>query len=247
MLTGMAYLRYGNYTHSQNEASVRIDKQSIDNDAGQQYAVEHTWAIDGKVHGDTTAAVWLAYTVLEAAYSADYFDAVLLDDDGNVVHALPNAGSLTGVRVRKPPSYPVGEGAELSTFRTYSIVLSAQYPSAGAANPLRSFSETLSFAGGGIRRTVVEIADGPPQEQVLSLYTAQRLTQQGQAVGSFGYPLVPPPLFPGFEEEESVPPGNPQYGSPKLRNGLYVDWPVSWAYRFISGRPLVGLPNRWPV
>ncbi len=77
----------------------------------------------------------------------------------------------------------------------------------------------------------------------MALYTAYRATQTGQAVGLYGYPPVPPPLFPGKLEEG----GRPTLGSPRLRNGVYVDWPVSWSYSFVSATPLVGFPNRWPA
>jgi hypothetical protein len=242
----MARLRYGSYSHAVNEASVQMAASTIDNEAGQPYAVRRTWTIGGRAEGDDTTAVVNAMALLEAAYSFNFSDLVLEDDSGNVLHALRNAGSLSGVRIIQPVSYPVGEGAELSTFRNYTIVAQADYPAIGAFgggfNPLRAFSETLSFSGGGPRRAVIECANVPPQEQFINAFTAFRAIQSGSAVGMFAYPLIPAPLFPGKEEVA----GQPTIGSPKLKNGIYIEWPVSWSYTFVSATPLVGLPNRWP-
>jgi hypothetical protein len=110
-------------------------------------------------------------------------------------------------------------------------------------NPLRSFNETLTFSGGGPRITVVECANVPPQPQVLNLFTAFRATQVGSAVGMFGYPPIPVPIFPAALEES----GQPAFTSPSLKGGIYVDYGVSWSYRFISATPMAGLPNQWPA
>jgi hypothetical protein len=240
------FLSYGSYTHEEFECTVAIDSRSVPNDAGQPYLTQTTWTITGQIIAADAAGVVAKMAALEAAYSAWFRDAALTTAAGVVCHHLPNAGSYSGVRVVQPPSFPRGEGAQLSTFRDYAITLSADYPIAGQ-NPLKAFQETLSFSGGGPQRAVLELLNGPPQEQVLKLFTAFRAVQAGSAVGAFGWPAVPPPLFPGKEEVRSVPPGNPQRGSPKLVNGLYADFPVSWTYQFASGTPLVGSPNVWPA
>lgn len=240
-------LRYGSYTHSENEVEFTIGVEALENEAGGQYAVRKTWNIDGILHADSTAEVVTAFTAMERAYSVWYQDLVLIDDAGSTIHELRNSGSMTGVKITRPPSCPRGSGAELSTYRSYSITATADYPPSGVTNPLRSFTETLSFQGGGPERTVVECVNVPPQEQLLKLFTACRAIQSGSAVGLFSYPLIPAPIFPGKERVRGNPPGNPQKGSPKYRNGQYVDWPISWSYEFISGTPLVGNPNQWPA
>ncbi|AWM35911.1 hypothetical protein GobsT_63560 [Gemmata obscuriglobus] len=235
-------VRYGSYQHDDGECAVAVDQQALENDAGQYYARRVTWTISGQLQADTAAALAVKMVQLERAYAVWYRDLVLADGP-TVVWQLPNAGSTTGVKIVKPPSYPSGAGAQLTTFVDYSIVATADYPAGGGENLLRSFTETLAFSGGGPRRTVVECANAPPQEQVLALYTAFRATQIGQAVGLTGYPTPPAPLWPGKLEVD----GEPTLGSPRLRNGVYVDWPVSWAYRFVSATPLAGVPNRWPA
>lgn len=202
-----------------------------------------TWRISGQIHADDTSALVTRLIALRAAYSRWYSDLGLYDASGNLTHGLLNRGSTSGVKVVKPPHFPKGDGAQLSTFRDYEIVLEARYPATNQQNPLLAFNETLSFSGGGPRRTVVECTNVPPQEQLLTLYTAYRARQSGSATGLYGYPPIPAPIFPGALEVN----GEPTFGSPRLKNGRYVNFPVTWNYSFVSAVPLVGLPNAWPA
>lgn len=237
------YLRYGNYQTADSEVSVTILREAQVNEAGQPYALRHTWDITGIIFGDDTAAVVANLLALERAFAFWGNDLALIDSNGTICHAMPSGGSLTGVRITKPPSYPNGDGAELSTFRTYSITATCDYPYGPVTNPLKSFTETLAFSGGGPRRIVVECAFGPPQPQIVNQFTAFRATQTGAAVGMYGYPPIPPPIFPAALVEN----GSPSFTGGQLRNGVYVDFGVQWAYRFESPTPLIGLPNQWPA
>lgn len=237
------YLRYGNYQTADSEVSVTILREAQVNEAGQPYALRHTWDITGIIFGDDTAAVVANLLALERAFAFWGNDLALIDSNGTICHAMPSGGSLTGVRITKPPSYPNGDGAELSTFRTYSITATCDYPYGPVTNPLKSFTETLAFSGGGPRRIVVECAFGPPQPQIVNQFTAFRATQTGSAVGMYGYPPIPPPIFPAALVEN----GSPSFTGGQLRNGVYVDFGVQWAYRFESPTPLIGLPNQWPA
>lgn len=236
-------LQYGTFLSADSECTVVIDREAITNNAGQPYALRHTWNIEGQIQAADTPSVVAAMGALERAFAVWGFNLALLDSNGNVCHALPSVGSLTGVRITKPPSYPKGDGAQLSTFRDFTITATADYPYIGAINPLKNFTETLRFSGGGPRVTCVECVNIDPQPQVLTLLTAYRATQIGSAIGMFGYPPIPAPIFPGALEEA----GEPAFTAPRLQYGTYVDFGVSWSYRFISPSPLIGLPNQWPA
>jgi len=241
------YLAYGSYQHDSDTNTFTINSSTTEDEAGNPYETTHNWSIEGQIQGTDTADVVTKFRALELAYSVWYRDLVFYTDAGVATHRLLNAGSVSGVRIVSPPSYPRGDGAQLSTFRDYTIVASATYPASTSANAIRSYTESVSFSGGGPERAVIECVNVPPQEQILKAFTTIVARQSGSAVGMFGYPPIPPPLFPGKERIRGAVPGNPQYGSPKLRNGVYVDFPVSWNYEFISGTPLFNFPNRWPV
>lgn len=236
------YLKFGDYRHDDHEVTVSIDAQALNNDDGDRYLTAWTWRIAGRKEADTFSALMASLRALETAYQDWDKDVRLHAADGTVVHELTTGNSVSGVRVLSPVHYPVGEGAQASTFRDYAVVVGAEYQDGPGANPLRSFQETLSFAGGGPVRDVVECVDAPAQEQVLRRHSAYRATQSGTAVGLTDYPFFPPPLFP--DKLQFAP--QVTRGSPRLRNGEYTDWPVSWSYTYVSGTPLVGLPNRRP-
>lgn len=238
------YLRYGVYTHGADEVSLTVSKSALLGPTGQRYGQRITWAIDGRLIADDTAAVVTAKRQLESAYDRDGQDFTFTDSNGTVAHSMQSAGSLSGVVIDEPPSFPDGTGAQLSTYLDYRIVAHCDYGFTAGENPLKSFTETLSFAGGGPRRAVVECTNALPQEQVLSLATAYRCTQSGAAVGLLAYPPIPGPIFPGKEE---VAGSDRSFGSPRYVNGVYTDWPVSWSYLFISATPLIGRPNVWPA
>jgi hypothetical protein len=234
-------LTYGSYEHADTECTLQIHKDALENPGGQQYGERVTWNIRGQLHAADTAALVSAIRALEAAYSQWYQDLVFRDG-ALTVFELANRGSLTGVKIIKRPSFPNLEGAQLTTYVDYEIVATADYP-VSTQNPLKAFSETLVFSGGGPRRTAVECVNVPPQEQVLTAFTAYRAIQSGQAVGLTDYPLVPPPLFPGkLEETPEI-----QRVGPRLQNSVHTDFSVSWTYRYISATPLFGLPNAWPA
>jgi hypothetical protein len=238
------YLTYGSgYVHSDGEVELSIDKATEFTDWGEPFRVRHTWTIKGQVQAATPALVANYCRLLELGYSVWYRDAVLWISAGVPAHSLPNSGSLTGVRVVKPPHYPVGQGAEGTTFRNYVIVLEAEYPLGDPSTLYVSFQETVSMRGGGPVFGFVPVVNGDPQKQLLYSRTPGYATQQGQAVGWLTYPPIPPPIWPGdLIEEPVITPGNAQ----ELRNGTYFRFPVSWAYSFGSAARLAGVPNQIP-
>lgn len=235
-------LYYGSYAHAENDAAVSIQSQKVFNDAEQSIEVRHVWTITGQLHADNQADLRTAIALLESAYSVDYLDLTLLDNSGAVAHSLLNAGSTTGVRITQPPSYPKGDGAEYSTFRSYSIVAEATYNYAAPVSSLVSFSETVSIRGGGPVYAVVETVEGPAERQKIRNFSACRATQSGQAVGRFDYPPVPAALFPDFLKEDPV---ITRTGPDKVGPNTLQNYKVSWQYEFESPTQLFALPNVW--
>lgn len=233
-------LRYGNYWHAHGEVEVSISRQTVFSNLGVPYEEEHTWTVRGQLLGDTTAEVVAAIRRLGVAYARPFLPAALVDANGLVCHALPNAGSTSGVRVIQPPSFPEGGGAELSTFRNYTLVLSATYPV--SARPVyRSFRETLRTWGGLPDRRMTTTVNTAPVEYVSARRTPYRAVQSGSAVGFSGPPPIPGPIF-GFALLDG--PDHPrQSEGPTVQDGRLTDWAESWSYSFVSATPLVGRPT----
>jgi hypothetical protein len=240
-------LRYGNYYHPEGEPTVVISKRVETTADGVPTETRFVWQIAGRVEGDNTAAVVAGINALETAYGRWGRDAVLFDNSTNLAcHFLPNAGSLRGVKVVGPPSYPVGTGAQLSTFRDYNITLEAEYPAVGFnGSRFVAWQETVTFTGGQLWQDLVETVNGPAVPYITALRTPYEAVQQGSATGLNGYPPVPPPLWP-----QALAGRNPQtvtYTGPSLNApGRRQNWSVSWSYRFKARTPLVGLPTLQP-
>ena len=247
-------LIYGSYQHDDGEAAVSINRQAKETEAGIPYALTHTWQIQGQLQGTSTTEVRDKILALERAYAVWNRDLRLVASDGTVLHALPVAGSISGVRVIQPPSFPDGTGAQYTTYRDYTIVVQAEYPYGPALfDPgssggylLKRFSETVSFSGGGPKRTVIETINTPPIEQLVASHTAYRASQSGIAIGYLGYPpvnVIAPPLWPRYLAEA------PKISrkSAVVQNGVPTDFEVSWSYEFLSPVPLFGGPNQFPA
>ena len=252
-------LIYGSYQHDDGEVTVSISRQAKETDAGIPYALTHTWQIQGQIQGASTTEVRDKILALERAYTFWNRNLRLVASDGTVLHELPVAGSISGVRVIQPPSFPDGAGAQYTTYRDYTIIVQAEYPygpTLGIAGGflrgfaggylLKRFSETVSFSGGGPKRAIIETINTPPILQLVGAYTAYRATQSGIAVGYLGYPpvnVIAPPLWPRYLME-----------SPKItrksavmQNGIPTDFEVTWSYEFASPVPLYGGPNQFPA
>jgi hypothetical protein len=238
-------LYYGSYAHDEAEATVTVTKTVNETEAGVPFEVVHNWVIQGRVIADTTAAVVAKLGLIERAYGTWFRDARLVAADGTVCHALVNAGSTSGVRVPNPPHYPDGSGGQLTTFRDYTIVLTATYPAFGGLGLIRSWTETLSFTGGTPVRKLMRTKNTRPVVWIDGAITPYRAVQSGQAVGVYGYPPVPPPLW-GATSLEGEDPVRIDRGTPRFYRGRFMDYPVQWFYRFAATAPLIGLPTAMP-
>lgn len=236
---------WGNYRHSMGQVKIAIDKTNQLNGKKLPNLEENRWSLYGRLgtQGMTQAQLLAAITALETAYASQYQDLIVYLPDGvtKTPHQLLNANCVGGTRVVKPPSFPEGQGAEGVTYRHYSIEIVGLKPIAGA-DPLVSFSETIEREGGGPVRGLLETLDSQPQEQTLRQASTFRAVQQGNAVGLYGYPAVPAPLWP-----DKVVRGFPKVsdGSPEVIGSTLVNWPRSWMYVFESASPMQGNPHFW--
>lgn len=241
------FLRYGSYTHALQEARVTIQRQPLSDAAGNLYGYREEWQIDGRLVADNAAAITSALAVLEAAYASGGQDLALLLPDGVTPssHQLVSADCLGGTRIARPLRYPIGQGAEYSTFRTYSVAIEGDLLLSQAESPLLAHEETLSFSGaGGPRFVVIECRNGPPQMQMVSQRTPCRVVQRGRAIGLRQYPSPPGPIWPSFEQPEER---RIQLTSPRARGQgaqrALAHYGISWSYQFLAPAPLAGLPH----
>lgn len=236
-------LKYRTYPHDQGEVSIVIAKRAIETPTGIRIGHTENWSINGILHADDQAALTIALAALQAAYSTNGGDIGLYLDDGTTVtaHYINNQDTRGGVRV-KDFNYPVGDGAEYSTFRSYQIQIEAEI--ALTLNAIKEWTESLTFTGGGPRFVMLQPLNGPPIRQLVADQTPYQVSQSGAAVGYGSPPPFPAPLFSFAEHRDRR---RQTIGTPQFRNGQFTDFPISWSYEFESGTPLLGLPTTLPT
>ncbi len=186
-------LKYGDHTHELADAAVVISRQNTHSENNKRTGYIETWTIDGFLQASSQPEIGTTIDTLKTAYDEDNKTAVLLfEDDTETVHKLDTTESLSGVRVRLF-DFPEGRGAELSTFRSYRIVLDAEFFEDAE---ILQFMETLTFSGGGPKFLHKQTLTGLPQKQIVAQNIPFRATQSGFSVGHLGPPPVNAPLFP---------------------------------------------------
>jgi hypothetical protein len=236
------YLKYGSYSHNTGECDINISRKSEYNDAMNRWAIRERWQINGLLTnptGDLSTMQTLTGSLI-TAYGTEGLDLTFhLPDDSVTQHALYTANCLGGTKVIKPVSFPTGEGTEAITYRTYTVVVEGLI--LVGSETLKSFSETLTFSGGGPAYGHLECMIGLPVKQKLRNYTIYRVTQSGEAVGILAYPAVPGPIWP----PALIKAPRIQRKSPRKYGSSYIDYPTTWSYEFESSAVLVGNPNVW--
>lgn len=253
------FVKYGSFTHPLGEAAVSIDRETLFTEAGTPWAVRERWDIQGVISNTTInragdsipsgvpADLSPKINALELAYSQNNQDIALLLPDGETPtsHRIISAHTLGGVQVVQAPCYPEGIEAEYVTYRSFTVAVEALRP-LSSPTKLLSFTETMTYEGGGPRYGHLEPLVGRPIKQTLKRFTIYRVTQQGHAVGLYAYPPIPKPLWPAAQVRNR----RIEKGSPRRRGGSVItdtEFPISWVYEYESAFSLIGGPHLWTV
>jgi hypothetical protein len=240
-------VQYGNYVHGQNEVALTITSEELRTASEILYGFRQRYTLTAfpGVEAPTQTSLTNEINSLINAYSIDGQDLLFYLDDGVTLtaHCLFNANTLGGTHV-KPPSFPNGQGAEYSTYRSYTIEVWGDVPLTGN-NLLLEYEETLEAQGnGGPTRVFLHVAQGPPVWQQTTQLSVYRVTQTGSAKGLYAYPQPNPPLWPGNVVSEQM---RISFRTPRLRRNQYYEYPVSWSYPMEANLALTGLPNLQPI
>jgi len=236
------YLSYGNYSHGVGECQISINRASEYSESDVRWAIRETWNIQGlltNVSGDLATMQNLIYALMQA-YGVEGLDLVLhLPSGAATYHSLYSSNCLGGTKVTQPVSFPTGQGAEAITYRNYTLQVEGLIPV--LEEELLSFSESISFSGGGPRYGHLETLIGLPVKQQLRNYTIYSATQSGRAVGLTHYPTMPGPIWPAALVERVAETRE----SPRRSGSDYYSYPITWSYKFEDKLPLVGNPTLW--
>lgn len=240
-------LKWGDYSHDDNEVWFRVDKEVVRSSLGVPTHVLEIWTISGVKLATSTAALTTACNELQAVYGVDDRNLLFYLSDGTTLttHGILVAQTLDGVKVRRfswlegmPNSQGIGSGSEYVLRRSFQIQIEAKVLDPRAVN-LVSYRERVTQIGtGGPKRIWQGSLEQPPFEQIVQKYTTWRAIQEGTAVGLLDYPTPPAPIWPQYQWKDEDHVGSistPDYGT--VRN---TNYPVSWRYVFESPTVLVG-------
>ena len=172
------YLQYGGYAHDPSDAEVMISREGVTSELGIVYAVRERWNINGRLHANDLPGINAAVESLYEAYSHDRQDIELVGSS----HVMRSHDTINGTRVAMPPSFPKGNGAENSTFRSYTLAVEGEFAFSGDGI-LLSWAETLSFRGvGGPKWGLLETLNGQWPLQQFTDMSAMFCTQRGSAI-----------------------------------------------------------------
>ncbi|MCH9655283.1 MAG: hypothetical protein K0U86_11735 [Planctomycetes bacterium] len=231
---------YGNYNHAENEADISITRSGLVADNGFVYGYTETWAIKGILHGDTDELLVTAMADLHAAYSIQNQDLVW-EKNGTTMHELISANTLSGTRVTTLPQFSKDGQGELTTFRSYDIVVSADVAFAGlyldqtqtidlTKLTLLKYEESINYTGtGGRRFGFLPTLEGKYQKQQLTEKSLVSVTQSGLSVGLGARPLPNDPLWP---DDEHLEKRQIRYPPARKRGGFEIEYPIHWSYTF---------------
>lgn len=245
----MIELRYGSYTHEPDECVVVISGSIARDQRLNAYSKRVRWDVSGQLIVATEGDLKAAIEALETAYAADNQDIGLYDSSTGLAtaHLMRNRDTFSGIKVIAPPSYPIGTGAELSVYRSYSLAVEGEFLVApNAANNVQQFSEQLEFVGtGGARHVWLTPLEGDPERQEVSQRSTFRVVQSGSATGLMTYPAPPGPFWPEFEKQDErriarIGPARSFQSSSVLGHHQFT---TQWTYNFEAIIPMEGNPN----
>jgi|SRR5580698_5740662 hypothetical protein len=238
------YVRYGNYISANNECGFTATAEAKRSQGGTYFSNYWHYSVRGDLlNYSTQAAITTAIQNITTAFSQDGQDFTFLLDDGvtPTAHQLLSARCIGGTRVIKAPSFPdtYGSGEYQPGYgRSYNYEIAGELPLTGN-NVYLNFTESLRFHGNGGPIIVYQpVAEGPWIPQTTSTNSLCKATQSGSAVGLYGYPPIPGPIWPGSLINQEI-----DNGSDSPRHFNKYEWPVSWHYSYQSNGPLIGLPT----
>lgn len=238
------YLSIGGIMRPFNEARASISYEITYDGLNRASLVKTIWGISGRViqQSDATqSGMTLKLEKLKRDIQAYRPDLIFYEDDGVTQTALKllAADAVDGPRLldfsfpdKAPDIYPTGV--------EYGCTFEATGRMSGSAsNPITEFREVVTPNGGGQELILVGGAINPAEYQIAKQNAPWYYTQSGSAVGMFGYPPVPPPLWPGAQ----LKPMQPVLEAPLVAAPIPMYFRVSWSYEFGSPFRLYGVPH----
>lgn len=236
------FVKVGNYPHPINECNLRrMEIRHRFSPRRKRITKVISLYLEGYLYADTQSGLTTAIGNLINAYSEDYQEIGLYEDDGagnlgqRTPHYIDNVNSISGVKILGR-NWPKGEGDEYANKRFFSISAYSEY--LDVESQLVYWRDAIKIKGtGGPRREVHQGFFGP-YEFLSALATPQHIIRSGEAIGFQGYVSFPGPIGQGIEDEHLR---ELELGSGEQQGLLPCFFPSHWTYYHTALTPIGGV------
>jgi hypothetical protein len=257
------YVKYGDYQHADNEASVIFTAQALRSPwRGYRYAMRYVMEIMGELSCNHPTKTLSQQTEdLIAGYAQDGKTLGVYNSNGTPTkHFLDStrADLIDGPNIEMR-RWPKSDEGEFASHRTYHIVATAEYYAPDDRDfwpGMVKYQERMLYKGqppvqvGAVtigRRVFLYDIGGNEHQQVVASNYSLILIQSGEALGYAGWvfpldPVEPFRLHPDLTEKEYV---GPTFGSNVYSGGSAKIYESRWQY--VMNIPFATYGNYSPV
>lgn len=238
------YLKIGSVLRQFNEVKTPMISYKPFYDSRRRIAyIEEQWQIQGRIVLQTNATqtrMTQALQQLESDWNQPNPSLLFVEDNGVTPSYLRlNASDCFDGPNVVDKSFP-GDAADVyATGMLWAVTVVAKRLPTGVGSPLMEFTESVAMLSGGTIIGFVGGAINLPERQIFKQNEPFIYEQTGRAVGLFGYPSPPPPLWPGAQLERM----KPVLISPRVTGLVDSEFEIQWTYRFGNEFALAGLPH----
>lgn len=244
------FFRYGSYSHPQNEVTLANFRIYPMRENQIRIGTRFEMTIEGELYVDNglidkdacQANLTNKIANLINVYKDDYKDAGFYQDNGNPTpHVLQSnhPDNLTG-NIITHRNWPMGDGNEYATKRTFTIGIAAEFKS--AYSQIVNYQDVISQVGDGgplVRWYATRF--GPPQYDILHNQTFVQYKHAGFAVALDAYPSPPMPFYTRpylLGHLTRIIRQSPQ----RYAQGFRMRG-ISWEYHYVLPAPALLLPT----
>lgn len=244
------FFRYGSYSHPQNEVTLANFRIYPMRQNQIRIGTRFEMTIEGELYVDNgltdkdacQANLTNKITNLINVYKDDYKDAGFYQDNGNPTpHVLQSnhPDNLTG-NIITHRNWPMGDGNEYATKRTFTIGIAAEFKS--SYSQIVEYNDVITQQGdGGPLIRWYETRFGPPQYDIVHNQTLVVYKHSGFATALDAYPNPPMPFYTRpylLGHMTKIQRVSPQ----RFAQG-YRFRKVSWDYTYVLPAPSLLLPT----
>lgn len=233
----LMYVKWGNFQFQSADPTISITKTALRAPVGTRIGYTEQWTLTGEITADTQNDLTVSMRAMEAAFSSDFKNLILYDNEGNPsAHQMLNKDSSSGTQLVS--FFWLDGPGEYVVSRKYQLVVKADFIT---GNPgIVAYTEVISMRGGGSKWVLKSALKGIGQRQQLNGVTPFHAVQMGTCINYLDWAPPPQPIWPNDHHTEQ---SQITYKTPQFMNNQLVNFETTWNYVFESFSSLSAKPR----